>query len=61
MQITRRTAGPVAIAYDIAGSGPLLVFLPWHWWQPQQLAGATDAFQRALVRRGVGRAGLWGQ
>jgi 3-oxoadipate enol-lactonase len=27
MHATRRTPGPVAIAYDIAGSGPLVVFL----------------------------------
>src|SRR5262245_38438543 len=27
MRVTRRTAGPVAIAYEIAGSGPLVVFL----------------------------------
>ena len=27
MRVTRRTIGPVAIAYDIAGSGPLVVFL----------------------------------
>jgi 3-oxoadipate enol-lactonase len=27
MRVTRRTVGPVAIAYDIAGSGPLVVFL----------------------------------
>jgi 3-oxoadipate enol-lactonase len=27
MHITRRMTGPVAIAYDIAGSGPLVVFL----------------------------------
>lgn len=27
MRVTRRTAGPVSIAYDIEGSGPLVVFL----------------------------------
>ena len=27
MRHTRRTGGPVAIAYDIKGSGPLVVFL----------------------------------
>ena len=27
MRVTRHTGGPVAIAYDMAGSGPLVVFL----------------------------------
>ncbi len=48
MRVTQQTGGPVAIAYDIAGSGPLVVFLHGiggnrtNW--EEQLAAFSDRF-----------------
>lgn len=44
MRQTRRTGGPVAIAYDIKGSGPLVVFLHGIGGNRHNWAGQVDYF-----------------
>jgi 3-oxoadipate enol-lactonase len=59
MRQTRRTGGPVAIAYDIAGSGPLVVFLHGiggnrHNWEGQVEYFAAGFCAVAWDARGYG-------
>jgi pimeloyl-ACP methyl ester carboxylesterase len=50
MRQTRRTGGPVAIAYDIKGNGPLVVFLHGIDGNRLNWEGQVGTLERSFVR-----------
>ena len=59
MLMTRHTPDPVSIAYDIVGSGPLLVFLHGIGGNRTNWTGQLESFGPRFCAGGLGCPRLW--